>query len=403
MVGGVSEATNFRILTGDCREVLRTLPDASVQCCVTSPPYWGLRSYGGDTGMIGLEPTFDEHLSNLVDVFREVRRVLRKDGTVWLNYGDAYGGSQSTGRNDVVGGNHHGGMPGFHGGATGQKAQRIAARPHVGSKQLMMMPARVAMALQADGWWLRSEVIWHKPNPMPEPCTDRPTSSHEKLFLLTKSARYFYDADAVRSDGYANRGGGAYAGGKDVGASGAQSPRETTARIAESRSKHPGANLRNVWTIPTHSFKEAHFATFPPKLVEPCIKAGTSERGVCGECGAPWKRQVDKEVVKNRPNAGNDPRSRGEDKLNAESKHGHKGNNLQTKFTTTGWEPTCEHKAATVPATVLDPFAGSGTVGHVALSLGRKFIGIEISAEYTDMAMRRVMGPLFAETGGGDV
>ena len=152
------------IRVGDALDVLAGLPAESVHCCITSPPYWGLRAYGGDPGMIGLEPTFDAHLANLVAVFREVRRVLRSDGTLWLNYGDAYGGSQSAGRNDVGGGNHNGGKPGFHGGATGQAAQRVEKTPVVGSKQLMMMPARVAMALLAN--LVRSEIVWHKPNPM---------------------------------------------------------------------------------------------------------------------------------------------------------------------------------------------------------------------------------------------
>ena len=180
---------SVRIMVGDALSQLAALPDASVHCAVTSPPYWGLRAYRGDAGMIGLEPTFDEHLENLVAVFREVRRVLRADGTLWLNYGDAYSG----------------GVPGGaspDGARKGRADMASAAAPKRGRewkpKDLLMMPARVAMALQADGWWLRSEIVWHKPNPMPESCTDRPTSAHEKLFLLSKSAKYFYDAEAVR-------------------------------------------------------------------------------------------------------------------------------------------------------------------------------------------------------------
>ena len=335
-------APNCLILTGDCREVLRTLPDASVHCCVTSPPYWGLRSYdlqrweGGDHGCdhrlgtehqkqgstsirkgrsniesqrnenfdkqcacgatqvtvpggIGLEPTFDEHLENLVAVFREIRRTLRPDGTLWLNYGDAYAGSwgaQSRGAETISGlsgGQVHSAPKGTH---TGSAKRTPGLKP----KDLMMMPARVAIALQADGWWLRSEIIWHKPNPMPESVTDRPTNAHEKLFLLTKSARYFYDADAVRVPAVDTRGDLRFsarrATGMGVAPHGNEAPETDAARPS-------GANLRNVWTIATHSFKESHFATFPPALVEPCIKAGTSERGVCGECGAPWTRQVD--------------------------------------------------------------------------------------------------------------
>ena len=221
-----------RVIRGNAKDI--PLADGSVHCVVTSPPYWDLRAYGGDPGMIGMEPTFDDHLGNLVEVFREVWRVLRDDGTLWLNYGDAYGGGNTKGRGGSI-------IPGDHYGPRVAKGK---------PKDLMMMPARVAMALQADGvadtkaskvlsrvisdiedsydeepipdkvqvvlerlwaeyveargdsWWLRSEIVWHKPNPMPESCTDRPTSSHEKVFLLTKKPRYFYDADAVRvSDG----------------------------------------------------------------------------------------------------------------------------------------------------------------------------------------------------------
>ena len=383
--------------------------------------------------MIGLEPTFDEHLSNLVDVFREVRRVLRDDGTLWLNYGDAY----ATGGGRI--------LPSELGEQWRGKRQHPGRRTTPGGlkpKDLLMMPSRVAMALQAPhlrcrgclhvahesrwgrwpngrricpgceksrgtdvetpGWWLRSEIIWAKNNPMPESATDRPTNAHEKMFLLSKSARYFYDAEAVRVVN-ANPAPGAPAtnyvsttdGRRRVDPdrdSGLGKWRERNDGVP--RNEY-GANLRNVWTIATHSFKEAHFATFPPKLVEPCIKAGTSQRGVCGECGAPWKRMVRREKV---------PVQNGRNtriyEREPEDGEGRDVRSLRQEFSyateTTGWEPTCEHNTATVPATVLDPFAGSGTVGQVALSLGRKFIGVEISAEYTDMAKRRVMGPLFA-------
>ena len=265
---------SVRILVGDCLERLRTLPEESVHCVVTSPPYWGLRDYGV-AGAIGLEPTFEEHLGTLVTVFREVRRVLRSDGTLWLNYGDSYSsGDRST----------------YRSGASDNKGHLVQnglARPKTPSglkpKDLVMMPARVALALQADGWWLRSEIVWHKPNPMPESVRDRPTSAHEKLYLLTKSARYFYDAEAVRvacspntharrkdrervprkgSDTYDRR-------------AGTWKEKRTVAEQAEI-----GANLRNVWTTPTHAYPDAHFATFPPKLVEPCIKAGCPVGGV---------------------------------------------------------------------------------------------------------------------------
>ena len=184
---------SVKILTGDALKQLQSLPDCSVQCVVTSPPYWGLRAYHGDPGMIGLEPTFEAHLVNLVAVFREVRRVLRTDGTCWLNYGDSYASSPSGTNLSTLGKVWDGGTP------WRDKRTFSTVGNGLKPKDLMMMPARVALALQADGWWLRSEIIWHKPNPMPESVTDRPTSAHEKIYLLTKSAKYFYDAEAVRT------------------------------------------------------------------------------------------------------------------------------------------------------------------------------------------------------------
>ena len=439
-----------QILHGDCREVLRELPAESVHCVVTSPPYWGLRSYGGDKDMIGLEPTFDEHLKNLVAVFREVWRVLRSDGTIWLNYGDAYA------RGDNRGGSGSGDKQASNAGSAGVVPRAV---PGLKPKDLMMMPADVARALRSDGWWLRSKIVWAKPNPMPESVTDRPTSAYEELFLLTKSPRYFYDAEAVRvhdgngwhgkdrpthapehaeSQGQGPRNlRGQYAkpyegqDGKDFAKTGAQDARSTKARIVEGvrNGTITGANLRNVWTIPTHSFKGAHFATFPPKLVEPCIKAGTSERGVCGECGAPWKRQVETKNGRGRS---------WHDHVDDQSR-GQRGDSCPDGYerTTIGWAPTCEHyddlyremsrqprrarkrqqraawsgrwrrvrarpgsdKWETVPATVCDPFAGSGTAGEVALLLGRSFVGVEINAEYVAMGSRRTdtVAPLFRD------
>ena len=228
------------ILTGDCRELLRTLDAESVQCVITSPPYWGLRDYGV-SDQIGLEPSPQEYVRQMVEVFREVRRVLRNDGTVWLNLGDSY--------------------------ATGTP-------PGLKPKDLIGIPWRVALALQDDGWWLRSDIIWAKPNPMPESVTDRPAKAHEYIFLLTKSARYYYDADAVKVPAAWERWGKhttpKYSGTKSsVG----WMTNKTKAELEERTT----ANLRDVWTVPTHAYSEAHFATFPPKLIEPCVLAGTKE------------------------------------------------------------------------------------------------------------------------------
>ena len=311
-VGGVT-----RILVGDARDQLGRLADGSVHCVVTSPPYWGLRSYDEGThgsGMIGLEPTFGEHVDNLLGVFSEVWRVLRDDGTVWLNYGDAYSSGSVSGHRDGSGradGKVRDGSPRNRNGTPG--IDGLAA------KNLMMMPARVAIALQDAGWFLRSEIVWAKPNAMPESAKDRPTSAHEKLFLLSKRPRYFYDDVAVRTaavsttakmpDGW-DTGEGAHG---SVHRDGREKGRKSDKQRGHSR-RHEGfngrwdqmtkdeqqaggANLRNVWPIATAPFSGVHFATFPPKLVEPCIKAGTSEHGVCSECGAPWQRLADTEYV----------------------------------------------------------------------------------------------------------
>jgi DNA modification methylase len=260
-------AMTVRILEGDVRERLADLPDASVQCVVTSPPYYGLRDYGV-VGQIGLEPTLAEYIATMVDVFRDVRRVLRDDGTLWLNIGDSYSGAGTTG------------------GATEKQSTNVgsftgvAIRRDLKPKDLMMVPARLAIALQDDGWYLRSDIIWHKPNPMPESVTDRPTSSHEHIFLLTKQARYFYDADAVREDAVSGMDlgllrGRSFADGANV-AWHAPSILQRQDAGVDSRTAGSGfRNQRNVWTIATKPFSEAHFATFPPEIPRRCIKAGS--------------------------------------------------------------------------------------------------------------------------------
>ena len=330
--------------------------------------------------MIGLEPTFGEHLTALTAVFREVRRVLREDGTCWLNYGDAYasngqpGGFAIGSAGVTVDGNRSetrdaAGMV--------RKADGIGLKP----KDLMMMPARVALALQADGWWLRSEIVWHKPNPMPESVTDRPTSAHEKLYLLTKASRYFYDAEAVRvphtgppPEFYGNVKGYNPKRGESKG----------WLQVGKREYNPAGANLRNVWSVPTFSFSSAHFATFPPKLVEPCIKAGTSERGACAKCGAPWRRvvatsRVETQQTWNKKQGGDD---------GPPVSDGYIPHSVNTE--TTGWEPTCGCGAETRPCVILDCFGGAGTVGLVADRLQRDAVLIEISSEYAEMARQRI-------------
>ena len=256
---------SVRILVGDVRQTLPTLPDASVQCCVTSPPYFGLRDYGHDW-QIGLEQTPDEYVAQMVSVFREVRRVLREDGTLWLNLGDSYAaqGGAHGGRED----NQRGvGAKRLHmEGAGDQMARR--APSGVKPKDLLGIPWRVAFALQADGWYLRSDIIWHKPNPMPESVTDRPTKAHEYVFLLTKSARYYYDAGAIAEDSVVPAG--------RVMAFGSPSQVGTLrGDVGRVRVDDGTRNARTVWPIATQPYKGAHFATMPPTLAERCIKAGT--------------------------------------------------------------------------------------------------------------------------------
>jgi len=333
---------SVRILIGDARERLRELPAASVHCCVTSPPYFGLRDYGVE-GQMGLEATPDEFVEGMVGLFREVRRVLRDDGTLWLNLGDSYAGGGNGG-----GGNYAADRANWREVPTrsGQRAavQGLKAKDPIG------IPWRVAFALQADGWWLRQDIIWSKPNPMPESVRDRCTKAHEYLFLLSKGPKYHYDVDAIREplaetsvarlsqDVAAQRGSERVPGKtngpmKAVAKRGMRSSELETFGLTRGTSNPScvnaaGANKRSVWEVATQPFSGAHFATFPPALIEPCILAGCPKGG-----------------------------------------------------------------------TVLDPFGGAGTTGLVADRLGRDAILIELNPEYAALAQNRISGDagMFAE------
>jgi DNA modification methylase len=257
---------------GDCREVLRTLPDESVHCCVTSPPYFGLRDYGV-AGQIGLEDTPAAFVEEMVAVFREIRLVLREDGTLWLNLGDSYANDTKWG--GQTSGKHVNALRGNTG--IGRRRQNTGLK----SKDLMGIPWRVAFALQADGWYLRSDIIWHKPNPMPESIKDRPTRSHEYIFLLTRSERYAYDNDAIRepySEGSLSRYDSPMMS-TNARMGGHQPGKKNVKENVEMQPNPLGRNRRDVWTIPSEPFSDAHFATFPPALIEPCIKAGCPAGG----------------------------------------------------------------------------------------------------------------------------
>jgi len=308
-----------QILIGDVTTRLNDIPDASVQCVVTSPPYWGLRDYG-HKDQIGLESTPDDYVARMVKVFRQVRRVLADDGTLWLNLGDSYaaqGGAHGK-RQD----NHTGvGAKAVH--IAGGADKNVRCPPNgLKPKDLVGIPWRVAFALQADGWWLRQDIIWHKPNPMPESVTDRCTKAHEYVFLLTKSQQYFYDIDAVRENPVTPIDGrGSTDHRKQLG----HPARYGLANRSESWSMPSisaptaGRNKRSVWTVSTKPFTGAHFAVMPEALVEPCVLAGSKPNDV-----------------------------------------------------------------------ILDPFAGSGTVGVVALKHNRNFVGIELNPTYADIARDRL-------------
>lgn len=266
----------WQLYQGDALETLKQMEDESINCCVTSPPYWGLRDYGCD-GQLGLESTPEEYVANMVEVFREVKRVLRKDGTLWLNLGDSYYSNFGGGSGTCTTGNKE---------ALQQRGRNILPKhDNLKSKDLVGIPWRVAFALQADGWWLRSDIIWAKPNPMPESVRDRPTKAHEYIFLLSKSDRYFYDNEAIKepvAESTKMWGGGKQGWGpsntKHSTPQGTHGPSlRGEGRCGESSDGK--RNKRTVWNISTKPFSEAHFAVFPPELPEICIKAGCPQGG----------------------------------------------------------------------------------------------------------------------------
>lgn len=486
-------AVTIRILNGDCREMLAKIADRSVQCCVTSPPYYGLRNYGVD-GQIGLEPSPESYVTELVSVFREVRRVLRDDGVLFLNLGDSYARSQDTNvpqtKNPLCVPPQTNHSPvsrvGSSDGVVG-RADRPGSRTTGGGlkpKDLIGIPWMIAFALRADGWYLRSDIIWAKPNPMPESVTDRPTSAHEHVFLFAKSGDhlfwthrdkvgsrvhpepdyrwkhretkeeicvephglpedvkriwqrvnlwsghdYFWDAEAVRQPmavasivrlaqdvdhrtGSSRANGGAKTNGPMKAVGGLDKQRGHGRRhdgfndrwdlMSKDEQQSMGANCRNVWTIATQPFSESHFATFPPDLAERCIKAGTSERGCCASCGAPWARIT----IKGEPDMPHRAVS------GADASGGYSGQSTKNHDATGvqnasdvkrrilegmrekaySWAPTCECHAGVVPCTVLDPFAGAFTTCMVADRMQRHAIGVELNPEYCEMAERRIV------------
>lgn len=454
-----------RVLTGDVRTMLATLPDNSIHAVVTSPPYWALRDYGvapsmwggkpgcehelgreerskradmlpksesesesrvgtdarqgfgppsggrfcvkcgGWFGCLGLEPTPQLYVEHMADIFDEVRRVLRPDGTAWLNLGDSYAAGKP--RDCAAGGLRNSNSQSFRRDRLPLGGAKHISAPGLKPKDLVGVPWMVAFELRARGWYLRSDIIWAKTNPMPESIKDRPTKSHEYLFLLSKSEDYYYDHHAIREPHKAvsvARLGRARSGGKHKGSVAGQprgNPHSLTTNLGAAL--HTGGrNRRSVWTVSTQPFHGAHFAVFPVKLVEPCVMAGTSEHGCCSVCGAPFERIVAKGEPLTEQMAAGGADANGEYHGTAQKEYAGTGAQNPSavkarilagmrECITVGWESTCKHTLRDVdPCTVLDPFSGSGTTGMVAARLGRSFIGIDLNPEYVAMAEARI-------------
>ncbi len=387
--GDAAMTPTVDVYYGDAWELAPTLEPQSINCIVTSPPYWGLRDYG-HPGQFGLESTPQEYVAKLVELFARLRPALKDEGTLWLNLGDSYVGSCALTTNEKALKGKQGTSRGTHGNI-GKRDYAATMKP----KDLVGIPWRVAFALQEDGWYLRSDIIWSKPNPMPESVTDRPTKAHEYVFLLAKSKRYYFDQEAVREPH-------ARLWDESNGGNMAHVTNEALAHGSGwcHRGDYPlpnpnGRNIRTVWTIATKPYSGAHFATMPPELAERCIKAGTSKRGVCADCGRPWVRVVAKETSFE---SGSGRAGRSAEEVNASGKWrngGRVGNaNLKLGSTVTvetlSWQPTCPCGADPIPATVLDPFVGSGTTLYVARKLGRNSIGFELNEGYRPLIEDRL-------------
>ncbi|MFC1924264.1 DNA-methyltransferase [Chloroflexota bacterium] len=378
---------------GNALYILRQLPEGIAQMVCTSPPYWGLRKYDGEQEIedwgcaFGLEPTPEMYVEHTVEFLRAIRRVLRNDGVVFWNVGDSYNGASAN-----QSGNH-----GYKDGRSNRdKRFSVGGVMGLKPKDLCLIPFRVAIAAQQDNWWIRSIIIWSKPNPMPESVKDRPTESHEYIIMMTKSKNYHWDMDAVReaSEGTAGdrkafRGHGDYTtqGGSNYYYGGNRQGNQ----IKGNNGIAAGRNIRSVWEFPTEPYPEAHFAVFPTELPKRCIMAATSEKGNCSKCGKPWVRVVERTRMNRTELPKSDPRHRPNAYSGAYEDINGKGDAGYTDTKTIGWQPQCTCNAPTEPPIVLDPFAGSGTVGEVAKSLGRKAILIDTSKKYCKLAEKRVM------------
>lgn len=491
-----------KIYQGNSLKVLKSFKDNSIDCCVTSPPYYGLRDYGTEPTTwpaveyclfgftitikpmkcsLGLESTPEEFIGHMILIFSEVFRALKKEGTVWMNMGDSYAGSmngQQKTSNDIwvdnsmsaasihTLGNYEFSKKSKRGrkenGVKRWGGGNISCTGNIKPKDLIGIPWMLAFALREYGWYLRQDIIWNKPNPMPESVTDRCTKSHEYIFLLSKSAKYYYDAEAIKTslatssiprllqDTDHQKGSARAYGGKIHNGNmkavvsksftawqtgpGSHSTlkhnteegrniEKTKRTIHQEESAsygingkgfigHSGnfdakgnligngkANKRSVWTIPTMPYSDAHFATFPEKLIVDCIKAGSSEFGCCSKCGKPYIRDFTKELIptsKASYNSKIDIRDINADKQDQGSnrmKDGHKPGWVN-KTETVGWSPSCKCNSNYVPSVILDPFIGAGTTALVARKLNRNFVGIELNHEYIKIAETRLQNQL---------
>lgn len=389
---------------GDSLQVLRGLPSNSVQCVVTSPPYYALRDYGVD-GQIGLEETPELFIAKLVDLFKEVRRILRSDGTCWVNMGDSYANDSKNG---------------------------------VKPKDMLCIPWMLALALRSDGWYLRQDIVWHKKSPMPESVRDRCCKAHEYIFLLTKSQRYFYDHIGSQEPTTGNahaRGNGLNAKAKSVpGGDHRNRPKQNESFSSAVNAIVATRNMRSVWSLASYALKSAHFAAYPPELVRRCLLAGVSQKGCCPNCGKPWIRITERTRRPTRPGVNNKQhfcsgRQSGSGthltqvhntpESHPKSKHDSMADRGATPFrptefgnrdpyrhvtevVTTGWHPACKCDPLAdgcneslkggylpEPCTVLDPFHGAGTTWKVCQRLGLKYIGIELNEEYLKLSVER--------------
>ncbi len=407
---GDSPPTATLLYGQDVRTTLRELPEASVHMVCTSPPYWGLRDYGRD-GQIGLEQTPEEFVTSLVEVFKEVKRVLRPDGTLWVNLGDSYWGGkgkssfgmvQEAGDRGVISKPHQNAV-----GGQGKTRPQDGKHDTIKPKDLVGIPWMTAFALRTDGWFLRQDIVWAKDNPMPESVEDRCTRAHEFLFMFAHPAsrgRYYYDKRAILEPFADERNGDS-----GVKTSRVMSERLTIGGQASEpigSPSTPGKNKRSVWTVNPKPYSGAHFAVWPPALVQPMIRAGTSEYGVCKDCGAPWARVLASQDQGNAFGAGGGAKAEqseaerlaggvgrmdGGRRAVAGSTFNNNPNLRPPPPATLGWEPTCMCSARAVTrATVLDPFSGSATTGMVATQEGRSYVGIDLNEDYLELAKARV-------------